>query len=534
MKNSKIAGTAMAILPALAMNATNIQEIHKSEIAKEGKSSKQTKLEQTLKERPNVVFVFADDMGYGDIKALNPDARFDTPNISQLAQNGITFTDAHAIASVSTPSRYGFMTGQYAFRTAIKRGALNGWSPSCLRPGQRTIGNLFKANGYTTACVGKWHLGWDWPFIGDPADHNVDYTKEVSNGLVEKGFDYSFCLPASLDMPPYVFVENGIPTTRPNRIEKSRYGNELFREGPMGADLTPETCLPILRKKTLDYIDSRKGNDEPFFLYVPVTAPHTPILPEDKFKGKSDLNVYGDFVMMVDDFVGQVYDALEKAGVAENTIVIFSSDNGPGWPPTMYSCMFNGHRETAHLRGRKFDLYEGGHRMPLVISWGNHYQNQKCDDLISLTDLYATFAEMFDYELANNEAEDSESFWKVLEGTGHAKRNSMVYQSGEGQLALRQGDWKILFTPHSGGHSFPHRDFDKNYISKQPPVQLFNLKDDPCEGHNVAKQHPRRVKRMTRDMYKIIVSGRSTPGKPVPENYKGPWGYVQYIFDNGK
>ncbi len=485
-------------------------------------------------EKPNVVLILADDLGYGDVSLFNPESKWETPNIDEIGKHGIVFTDAHAIASISSPSRYGIVTGQYSFRTRLKSGALKGWSPSVIKEGRRTIGNLFQDNGYDTACIGKWHLGWNWPFIGNPENHNIDYTKEVSNGLNKKGFEYSFNLPASLDMPPYVFVENGIPTECPDRIAPERKGSQLFREGPIAPDITPETCLPILRHKAIDYILSRENEETPFFLYFPITAPHTPILPDLEFQGESGVDEYGDFVLMVDDLVGQIKSALEQTGLAENTIIIFTSDNGPAWSPCMNSTKAAGHSSTYVYRGRKFDLYEGGHRMPLLISWGNRFHGSYYDGLISLSDFYATFAEMLEYELRDDEAEDSWSFYSVLQMSGCSKRKSMAYQSGRGELAYRSGKWKILFTPTSGGSSFPTVKKDKEYIDKQPLVQLFNLENDPSEQYNLARKYPRLVRKMTSEMRKIILTGRSTPGKSVPDNYEGMWNQAKYILDTEK
>lgn len=489
----------------------------------------------TAQEKPNVVIILADDMGYGDVSAFNPNSKFRTPNIDSIGRNGIIFTDAHSTASVSTPSRYGIITGQYAFRTFLKSGNLNGWSPPLIKEGRRTIGNMFQDNGYNTACIGKWHLGWNWVFDGNPEDENVDFSKAVSNGVKDKGFDYSFCLPASLDMPPYVFVENGVPTAVPDRIEKERKGIQLLREGPIASNLTPETCLPLLRSRTLNYISSRKDEKKPFFLYVPLTAPHTPILPEERFKGMSGMDEYGDFVLMVDDFVGQVSLALKQAGLSDNTILIFTSDNGPAWSPCKETSEAAGHSSTYIYRGRKFDLYEGGHRMPLLISWGNRYKSRKYGGLISLSDFYATFADMFGYRFAYNEAEDSQSFWPVLKSRkGRSKRTSMAYQSGSGYLAFRSGRWKLIFTPSSGGRSFPNLEKDKDYIMQQPEVQLYDIIEDPSEKVNLAENCPNIVRKLSLEMRQLVLSGRSFSGEPVPENYSGPWKQAAYFLNNLK
>lgn len=486
----------------------------------------------SAQDRPNVVLILADDLGYGDLSIFNPESKIATPNIDSLGRHGIIFTDAHATASISTPSRYSIVTGRYTFRTDLKQGALDGYSAPLIGRDTRTIADMFSDSGYDTACIGKWHLGLSWTFRPG-SDREIDYSCRIADGINERGFGYSFCLPASLDMPPYVLVEDGIVVSCPDRIEPGRTGTQLFREGPIAAGMTPEMFLPAFADRAEKFIRSRKGTDIPFFLYLPLTSPHTPILPSDEYAGSSGLDDYGDFVRMTDGIVGSITAALEESGFADNTIVVFTSDNGPAWYNNFEEQLKSGHSSTSIYRGRKFDLYEGGHRMPLVVSWGDRFMNRRYDGLISLSDFYATFAEMLDVTMSGSEAEDSYSFYPVISGKeGVSERESMVYQSGNGTLALRYGNWKLIFSPTSGGQSFPSLPEDREYIQKQPPVQLYNLYKDPREKDNVAEKNPETVRQMTELMKDIIVSGRSTPGIPLEKNYKGPWKQVRYIMNN--
>ena len=471
-------------------------------------------------QKPNVVFILADDLGYGDISGLNPNSKIPTPNIDYLCTNGIVFTDAHATSALSTPSRYSIMTGRYPWRTTLKSGVIDGYASPMIAPGRKTIANLFSDNGYATACIGKWHLGWNWAMKKGA----VDFTAPISNGPVDMGFDYFYGISASPDMPPYVYVEDRNATQIPSKTIDARPGVELMRAGEAAADYIPEELFPHLAAKTLNYIESRKGTGTPWFLYLPLTAPHTPILPSPEFKGKSPIGVYGDFVLMIDDLVGKITEKLRTNGQLDNTMIIFASDNGCASYIKIKDIESKGHYPSYVYRGYKTDIFEGGHRIPLIISWGSKYRNRKEYSLISLGDFYATFAQMFDHATGANEAEDSYSFRDILSSSGgHTARTDMVNHSGDGYFAMRTGQLKLIFTAGSGGDSYPSTPAD---MAGLPPLQLYDLNMDVGETYNIINypQYRTDVETMTARIKQYVEEGRSTPGTPesndTPNNWK--------------
>lgn len=470
-------------------------------------------------ENPNIILVLADDMGVGDISAFNPDSKIRTTHLDAIAANGIRFVDAHSNSAVSTPSRYGVLTGRYSFRTSLKSWTPAGFSPALIDPRRKTVAGMLREKGYHTACIGKWHLGWDW-FYGE--DKEVDYTKPISNGPTSRGFDYFFGISASLDMSPYVYVENDRVTAPPDREAPEGKGLLLQRPGPQGADFEHIDVLPNIGRRSVRFIEEQKHSDKPFFLYVPLTAPHTPILPTKEYQGKSGLSPYGDFVLMIDDMMGDMVAALKKTGQWENTIFIFTSDNGCAPYAGMDVMEKRGHYASYIYRGAKADLYDGGHRVPLVISWGGRYKDLTESGLTSLTDFYATFAEMTGYALPADEAEDSFSFWPVLTRQGKSARRDMVQHSGEGMFALRSGKWKLLFCPGSGGWSYPVS--NAPIIRELPPIQLYDMAADPAEEVNVQALHPEVMAELTARMRKYIEDGRSTPGEKLSNDpYRREW-----------
>ncbi|HIA47691.1 MAG TPA: hypothetical protein EYN96_06910 [Candidatus Hydrogenedentes bacterium] len=304
-------------------------------------------------ETPNIVFILADDMGYGDVQALNADGKIPTPHIDSLVRNGMSFTDAHTTSAVCTPTRYGLLTGRYNWRTRLEKGVLWGYSRHLVGVNRATVGGFLAKQGYSTACVGKWHLGMDWSLNGGGlADTGadgwtIDYEKPIANGPTARGFDYFFGISASLDMYPYVYIENdrvaGVPT-----VEKA-----FFRLGPAHEDFEAVDVLPTLTGKATAYIDEQSKSEKPFFLYFPLTAPHTPIEPTADWDGKSGMNGYADFVMQVDDTVGQVIAALKRNGVMENTLLIFTSDNGCSPEANFRELAEHGHDPSYVFRGHK-------------------------------------------------------------------------------------------------------------------------------------------------------------------------------------
>ena len=276
----------------------------------------------------NIVFILADDMGYGDVAALNPDSTIPTPHLDRLAKEGMTFTDAHSGSAVCTPTRYGVLTGRYCWRGRLKRGVLNGYGKPLIEEGRETVGSFLQKQGYATACVGKWHLGLGFVEKTGGQENEFDYAQPLTDGAHTRGFDYSYIIPASLDFPPYVYIKDGKVTGQPDRTQRAQGFPAYLRKGPIGSDFQMEDALDHLLGEATSYIEKRENEEKPFFLYFPLTAPHKPVLPHKRFRGKSKLGPYGDFVMQVDATVGGVLEALDETGQTENTLIIYTSDNG--------------------------------------------------------------------------------------------------------------------------------------------------------------------------------------------------------------
>lgn len=459
---------------------------------------------------PNIVLILADDLGYGDISCLNPDSKVNTRNIDELSHNGIAFTDCHSNSSVSTPTRYGILTGRYAFRTTLEKGVLNGMSKPLISKSRLTMAEMLRSRGYRTACIGKWHLGWNWQNDG----YGDTYLRRpILDGPTSIGFDYFFGIPASLDMPPYVYVENDRVTTDSFHQVQASPSPASYRKGIAGDDFNHEECLPKLADKAVQYLVSCKGNSKPFFLYFPLTAPHTPIVPTVEYRGRT-ITTYTDFVLMIDDIVGKLIKTLKDNGLYDNTLIVFTSDNGCS-PAADYEHLKQlGHNPSYIYRGTKADLFDGGHRIPLIISWGNRYSGICDNSLVCLTDLMATFADLTGYQLQNGEAEDSFSMMPLLLGRKGYGRKSVVHHSIDGSFSIRKGEWKLLLSPSSGGWSYPRPGKDDAIIATLPAFQLYNMKDDPQESRNVYDNNPKVADNLVKELTEIIVQGRSTPGAP--------------------
>ena len=484
------------------------------------------------KEKPNIIFILADDLGYGDISCFNKNSKIKTPYIDDLASEGIMFTDAHTSSAVCTPTRYGILTGRYNWRSRLKQGVLSGYSKALISQDRITIAEFLQDNGYHTAYIGKWHLGWDWSITKEDSKSRdnlnaapvVDFSKPVKNGPETHGFDYSFGFCGSLDMAPYVWVENDKPTMVPTKTTVDKGKQTWWREGLTSDDFVHEQVLPDITKKTVRYINEHANSNKPFFVYMPLPAPHTPILPTKEFKGKSGLdNPYGDFVIMVDWVVEQVKIALEQNGIRENTVLIFTSDNGCSPQADYVQLASKGHNPSYVFRGHKADIFEGGHRVSYVVSWPARVKPGITDQLVCTTDLFATVADIIDVEFADNVAEDSYSFLPALSIKSKAKvRESIVHHSINGSFAYRKGDWKAIFCPGSGGWSNPKPNSEG--IEKLPKVQLYNLSNDIEEKNNVLDEESDIVERYRKELTQIVVNGRSTEGKPQkndgPENWR--------------
>lgn len=472
--------------------------------------------------RPNVVLVLADDMGYGDVGAYNPDAKIPTPHLDRLAREGMRFTDAHTSSGVCTPTRYSLLTGRYHWRTRLQSGVLGGFSRPLIAGDRMTLGHLFQQQNYHTACIGKWHLGMDWPLTGGGfADDGgnfsqpfrdvsrVDYAAPIQNGPVDRGFDHFFGISASLDMFPYVWIHDRLPTEIAT-VEKA-----FHRPGPAGATFEAIDVQSGLIDHTILYIEERvtaAKSGEPFFAYVPLAAPHTPILPAAEWKGKSGINPYADFVCQVDADLGRLLDAIDQHGLTENTIVIFTTDNGCSPAARIDQLLSAGHNPSHVFRGHKADLYEGGHRVPFVVRWpGRVRANSVSDQLVGQFDFMATFAELLGVTLPPTAGEDSVSFLPaLLERDSDPVRTSLFSQSINGSFAIRDGQWKLCLCPGSGGLSDPRPGSDA--ARGLPEFQLYDLSADPGETRNLVDTHPERVLTMKAALATAISRGRTTPG----------------------
>jgi len=472
--------------------------------------------------KPNIVFILADDMGYGDIQALNNDSKAPTPNLDNLVNEGVNFTDAHTNSAVCTPTRYGILTGRYCFRSRLKKGVLTGYQPSLIEENRTTVASLLKTADYKTACIGKWHLGLDWekkkqniPLVtgggkyAPACTENVNFDGSVKGGPSDHGFDYEYILPASLDMPPYVFVENQKVVNKPSaKVDAKRdtiCRGVLYRKGDIASDFKHENVLQQIVTKAKNYIVSNSKKEQPFFLYLPLTAPHTPWLPSKAFRNKSQAGVYGDFVCMVDDMVGQIESTLKKAGITENTILVFTSDNGSHWMKSDIE-RFQ-HLANADRRGMKSDLYEGGHRVPFIVKWPQRIKAKaNCDEVICTTDFMATCAEIVGYDLDSNEGEDSRSFLSYLiEPAKELSQRAIIHHSVDGSFAIRQGDWKYLDCKGSGGWTYPNKIANK----KEDKNQLYKIKEDHFESLNQIDAYPAKADSLKALLHKYINQGHS-------------------------
>ncbi len=483
-----------------------------------------------VESKPNIIFILADDLGYGDVSSYNKDSKIKTTNIDKLASEGVLFTDAHTSSSVCTPTRYGILTGRYNWRSKLKKHVLQGYSPALIPKDRTTIAGLLKSNGYNTAAIGKWHLGWDWANIEKGKD-SVDFSKKIKNGPTSNGFDYWYGFNGSLDMTPYVWVENDQATMVPTKFTENTDDQGMWRKGLTSDDFVHEQVLPEITTRTVDFISEHAKSDQPFFMYMPLPAPHTPILPTDEFKGKSGLdNPYGDFVLMVDWVVGEVMNALEKQGIADNTIIVFTSDNGCSNKADYEQLATKNHDPSYVFRGHKADIFEGGHRVPFIVRWPEKVKSAKSNQLVCTTDFFITIADALDMKIADNIAEDSYSFLSALGvESSFPKRESIVHHSINGSFAYRKGDYKAIFCPGSGGWSFP-RPNDKA-IDSLPKFQLYNLSNDIGEEHNLQDEKSELLELYRKELSQIVLNGRSTEG--AKQNNDGPerWSQLEWMND---
>jgi arylsulfatase A-like enzyme len=453
--------------------------------------------------RPNIIYVLADDLGWGDLRCYNAKSAIPTPRADRLAREGMRFTDMHSNSAVCTPTRYGILTGRYAWRTRLKQGVLWGESPNLIEPGRLTLPAMLKKQGYYTAGLGKWHLG-----LGSA--EKTDYSKPLRPGPVDHGFDYYFGIPASLDMEPYLYFENDRAVEQPTAtIEgRSEPRGVFYRGGRIAPKFKIDQVLPTLTAKAAQIVRERARQGQPFFLYIALTGPHTPWVPAREFRGRSQAGLYGDFVTQVDDTLGQVLSAVDEAGIAENTVVVFTSDNGADWKISDKDEFT--HRANADWRGEKADIWEGGHRIPFLLRWpGKVKPGSVSDELGCLTDFMATAAEIVDFKLPRDAAEDSYSLLAAYLGRkGKPVRETIVHHSVDGMFSIRQGQWKLELGLGSGGFSSPKREEPQ---PGGPAGQLYNLKQDPGETENLYLKRADVVERLTALLERYKKQGHSRP-----------------------
>lgn len=487
----------------------------------------------TENDKPNIIFILADDLGYGDLSVLNGFGKIKTPHLDQLAGSGVVFSDAHSSSAVSTPTRYGILTGRYNWRSTLKQGVLSYYDHPLIPSSRTTMASMLRNRGYQTACIGKWHLGMNFPTkngqkpIDTAEAYNLDFSKEITGGPCDVGFDYFYGVDAP-NYPPYCFIENrhtsGLPDTY-YPVQKDHIIDSRAGRGVSGWE--QEDILPALERKVGEYIEQAGKEEAPFFLYLSLTSPHTPIVPTPEFKHQSGLNLYADFVMQTDALVGQVIKVLKDNDLLENTLLVFTSDNGCSPCADFDYLESKGHDPSYIFRGMKSDLFEGGHHVPCFVSWPAKIKRHSVDQTICLTDFMATFAAVADYQLADHEGEDSYSLLPLLLQPDYSEviREATVHHSIDGSFAIRQGKWKLLLASYSGGWSTPTK--------PQPGAsdfQLYNLEDDPEETTNLYESQKEVADGLRTLLVRYIKEGRSTSGNPQLNDGVYPWKQLSDIY----
>lgn len=481
--------------------------------------------------KPNIVYILADDLGYGDVGCYHPASKIPTPNMDRLAKKGVRFTDAHSPSAVCTPTRYALLTGRYAWRTRLQRNVIGPYAAPLIPDNQLTVAQLLRQQGYTTACIGKWHLGWGWPKPGN--DGKRDFTKPIPDGPTTRGFDTYFGTDVP-NYPPYCFLENdrtvGIPSVM------APVGKDGFNiAGLMVPDWKLVDVLPALEKRAVDHIEQSAKQGKPFFLYLPLTSPHYPVVPSATFKGKSKVGDYGDFVMQTDQLVGDVLNALKRSGVAENTLVIVTSDNGPEISgevkPGAYDRLKEfGHASMGHLRGTKRDVWEGGHRVPFIVRWpGKIKPGSTSNETICHVDLMATLAALFQIKLPADAGVDSVNILPAILGEQRPAplREATVHHSGQGKFAIRKGDWVLIMAPTGDDNRKQGEpewfQKDRGYKPHTAAGELFNLATDPTQKMNLYTTETAKVQELATVLERYIADGRSTPGPKQKNDVEITW-----------
>ena len=439
------------------------------------------------------------------------------------------FTDAHTSSSVCTPTRYGILTGRYNWRTPLKSFVTWGNSPSLIRKGRLTVAQMLKDKGYKTANIGKWHLGFNWTMKDGSKEYEhfahltdrvafskIDYSQPLKFGPLDLGFDYSYALAASLNMPPFVYLENDKATlipTKKSEQKRKEFPYSSWIKGDISDDFVHDQVLPTFVDKTISYIKENANSEQPFFVYLPLPAPHNPVLPIAPWEGTSGINGYADFVLMIDDLMGQIFKTIKEQGIEENTLVIFTSDNGVSTTANIALLKRNGHNPSYIYSGIKGSYLEGGHRVPFLVKWPKVIPaNSVSDATICTTDFMATCADIVDYTFKDNEAEDSFSMLPLLTQKGEYLREATIHHSKTGVFAIRKGDWKLIMSPNSGTDAKGRPAKIKKKDKDLPDEILYNLKTDVAEETNVAEKYPEKVAALKALLTEQINAGRTTPG----------------------
>lgn len=477
----------------------------------------------------NILILYADDLGYGDLSIQNEKSKIPTPNLDQLAKQGMRFTDGHSSSGICTPSRYALLTGRHHWRDFY--GIVNAFGDSPFKPERLTLPEMLKEKGYHTAAIGKWHLGWNWAAIRKPDAKPIkegrktswgheafDWEKSIPNGPLDHGFDYYFG-DTVINFPPYCWIENDKVVTPPdtmmdtNKWKKIKEGNWECRPGPMITGWDPYENIPKTTEKAVGYIKEQAKTDAPFFLYFAYPSPHAPIIPNDEFDGKTEAGPYGDFVYETDDSCGRILKALEESGQAENTIVIFSADNGPEKYAYKRDEVFD-HWSAEPFRGLKRDIYEGGHHVPFLIKWpGVTEAGAVCDALVSQVDIMATLAAHVGYELPKDAAEDSFDLLPLIKEKVDSVRSHHIHNTKAEAWAIRSGEWNLV-VGKSGYHSGRNKEWEakRSYaVDDDAKVELYHFAKDPGQRNNVAAGNPDKVAELRALLDRVREQGYSAP-----------------------
>lgn len=533
-----------------------------------------------MTKRPNIVLIFADDLGIGDVSAFNQEAQFQTENIDYLAKRGIRFTDSHATSAICTPSRYGLLTGRYNWRSRLKSGVLPGDAQTLIEKDRKTIAQLLKEYGYNTAAIGKWHLGLEWQ-LKDSKDHDyfsvsedmderesdnfhrgrnslfgnetgvpyvtgldIDYSKPIMFGPNQLGFDYFYGTPASHDQGPYVVIENDRVIDQPTMMvgndnidrfhDADRTKQKMMEYGVASPEFSAYELPEQMQEKAMKKLDEFIESPQPFFLYYPSHLVHGPILPHKRFQGKSGVGDYGDYVLQLDHYIGELISKLERENEFDNTLFIFTSDNGVSAVAGLEDLREKGHDSSAGLRGHKFHIWEGGHREPTIVSYPDMIEGgQISNHMVSHSDLYQTVADILDADVEDDEAEDSISNLPLWQGKDKPVRSDIIHSALNGGFSIRRDFWKLIMVEDGGVDGGYNRD-KKSFEKVFRPTELYDLRDDISETTNVIEEHPDLVSELSEALREQIQSGRTTPGKKqknAADEPSGDWEQLAWMND---